>query len=182
MKPDLTDPPRAVLDILSRAANEKKSPWRWPVLVTRGEAYPGARMLVVRAFDRAGPSLELHTDARSAKTGELARDPACALLFFDKGSMVQLRVDGRAGVLTGEAAREAFDRAPEGSLTDYQGLAPGDDPDAPESRDSADARANFAALHIRIERADLLVIGREGHERRFVDFTADPAAWRRAAP
>ena len=182
MKPDLSDPPRTVLDILTRAANERKSPWRWPVLATRGEAYPGARMLVVRAFDRAGPALELHTDRRSAKIAELKRDPACALLFFDKTSMTQLRVDGSADVLTGSAAQDAFDRAPEGTLSDYRGLAPGDDPDAPAGRDNAEARSNFAALRVRIDRADFLVIGREGHERRFIDFTTDPPSWRRAAP
>lgn len=182
MTPDLSDPPRAVLDILTRAANEPKSPWRWPVLVTRGEAFPGARMLVVRAFDRAARTLELHTDGRSAKCAELRRDPACALVFFDKGSMVQLRVDGRARVLSGTAAQAAFARAPDGSLDDYRGRAPGDDPASPQSAESDDARANFAAIEIGIERADLLAISRRGHGRRFVDFTAEPPAWRRAAP
>ncbi|MGX6649211.1 pyridoxamine 5'-phosphate oxidase family protein [Maricaulaceae bacterium MS644] len=182
MSLDLTDPPRAVLDILTRAANEKKSPWRWPVLATKGGAYPGARMLVVRAFNRAALEIELHTDARSAKLDELQAAPACALLFFDKGSMVQLRVDGRARILHGEARDAAFARAPQGSMDDYRGRAPGDDPDAPASAPSPDAAANFAAISIRMERADLLVIARGGHERRFVDFTADPPAWRRAEP
>lgn len=182
MSPDLNDPPRAVLDILTRAANEPKSPWRWPVLASRGEAFPGVRILVVRAFEREARTLELHTDARSAKCAALRRDPACALLFFDKGSMVQLRVDGHAKVLTGEAAADAFTRAPEGSLNDYRGLEPGDDPAAPASDAADDARANFAAIRIRIERADLLAISREGHERRFIDFTAAPPGWRRAAP
>jgi hypothetical protein len=179
---DLRDPPRTVLDILTRAANERKSPWRWPVLVTRGAPYPGARMLVVRKFDRRDRVVELHSDARSAKCAELMQDPACALMFFDKSAMVQLRVDGAAQVLTGADAGPAFARAPAGSLDDYRGRAPGDDPDAPASAESDDARANFAAIRITMERADLLSIGRDGHERRFVDFTCDPPAWRRATP
>lgn len=182
MSPDLADPARAVLDLLTRAAHDRKSPLRWPVLATRGDAYPGARMLVVRAFDRAALEIELHTDARSAKRDELNREPACALLFFDKASMVQLRIDGQAQVLQGAAAAAAFARAPEGSLGDYRGRAPGDNPDAPRSDPSDDAAANFAAIRIRIERADLLVIARDGHGRRFVDFTATPPAWRRAEP
>ncbi len=182
MSLDLTDPPRTVLDILTRAANETKSPWRWPVLATQGGAYPGARMLVVRAFHRAALEIELHTDARSAKLDALRAAPACALLFFDKGSMVQFRVDGRARILDGEARDAAFARAPQGSLDDYRGRVPGDDPDAPASEPSLDAAANFAAISIRLERADLLVIARDGHERRFVDFTADPPRWRRAEP
>lgn len=182
MSPDLTDPPRAVLDILTRAASEKKSPWRWPVLATQGGAYPGARMLVVRAFRRNALEIELHTDARSAKLDELRTSRACALLFFDKGSMVQMRVDGRARILEGDARDAAFSRAPEGSMDDYRGRAPGDDPDAPGSTQSGDAAANFAAISVRLERADLLVIARDGHERRFVDFTADPPRWRRAEP
>lgn len=182
MSLDLTDPPRAVLDRLTRAANDKKSPLRWPVLATKGGAYPGARMLVVRAFHRAALEIELHTDARSAKLDELRAAPACALLFFDKNSMVQLRVDGRARILDGQARDAAFARAPEGSLDDYRGRAPGDDPDAPSSAPSLDAAANFAAINVRVERADLLVIARGGHERRFVDFTAHPPDWRRAEP
>ncbi|MGJ3232064.1 MAG: pyridoxamine 5'-phosphate oxidase family protein [Oceanicaulis sp.] len=182
MTPDLSDPPRAVLDLLSRAANEKKSPLRWPVLATRGEAFPGARMLVVRAFDRQARTIELHTDARSAKIAELKRDPSCALLFFDKASMVQLRIDAQAEILIGDAAGAAFARAPHSSLDDYRGLASGDDPNAPRSEDSEDARANFAAVRLTLQRADLLVIGRGGHERRFVDFTGADPVWRRAAP
>jgi len=180
--PDLTDPPRAVLDGLTRAAKDKKSPWRWPVLCTRGEPYPGARMLVLRAFDRGALEIELHTDARSAKLDDLRTDPACALLFFDTGSMVQLRLDGRAHVLTGEAATAAYERAPESSLDNYRGFAPGDDLDAPHTAPSDDAAGNFAAIRITLERADLLVISRDGHERRFVDFTTAPPSWRRAAP
>lgn len=179
---DLSDPARAVLDLLTRAAHDRKSPLRWPVLATRGAAYPGARMLVVRGFDREALDVELHTDARSAKLEELTADPACALLFFDKGSMVQLRVDGRAHIPTGAEADAAYARAPESSRSDYTGLAPGDDPDAPVSPMGEDPRANFAAIRIRIARADLLVISRSGHMRRFVDFTCDPPRWRRAAP
>lgn len=182
MSPDLADPVRAVLDLLTRAVHDRKSPLRWPVLATRGDAYPGARMLVVRAFDREALEIDLHTDARSAKLEELRREPACALLFFDKGAMVQLRIDGRAHILDGAAAAAAFARAPEQSLDDYRGRAPGDDPDAPRSDASDDAAANFAAVRIRMERADLLVIARDGHERRFVDFIATPPAWRRAEP
>jgi hypothetical protein len=182
MSLDLADPPRAILDHLTRAANNKKSPLRWPVLATKGGAYPGARMLVVRAFHRAALEIELHTDARSAKLDELRAAPACALLFFDKNSMVQLRVDGRARILDGQARDAAFARAPEGSMDDYRGRAPGDDPDAPASAPSLDAAANFAAISVSVERADLLVIARGGHERRFVDFTAHPPDWRRAEP
>ncbi|XBQ17124.1 MAG: pyridoxamine 5'-phosphate oxidase family protein [Oceanicaulis sp.] len=183
MNPDFGDPAKTVLDLLTRAANDRRSPLRWPVLATRGDddGWPGARMLVVRAFDRTTLQIELHTDRRSAKCAALQTDPACALLFFDKGAMVQLRVDGRARVHAGgdPAADAAFARAPEGSLDDYRGPPPGAAPDAPGSDD---ARANFAAIRISLERADLLKISRDGHQRAFIDFRSEPPTVRGAAP
>ncbi len=170
---------RAVLDLLTRAANDRNAgALRWPVMASvASDGGADARMLVLRRFDRGGRRLELHTDRRAPKTAQLAAAPSCALVFFDARSSVQLRVRGSAKVHSGnEAARTAFNRAPERSLQDYRGAPPGArlEADAPSSKD---AWSNFAAIEITIETVDWLKLSRDGHERWRVDFTGpEPVA------
>ena len=171
------DPVAAVLDMLTRAAKDRNAgALRWPVLATPAEgAGADARMLVLRRFDRAARVLELHTDARAPKVAQLRADPRCALLFFDARAKVQLRVRGRASIHTADdVAEAAFHRAPEASLDDYRGAAPGAALTGDESR-SGEARANFAALRIAMVEADWLKLSRSGHERWRIDFST-PAA------
>ncbi len=178
------DPVRAVLDLLTRAANDRNAgPLRWPVLASAAsDGGADARMLVLRRFEREALTLELHTDARAPKIAQLTAEPRCTLVFFDSRSSVQLRIAGRASVHHGDGvAAAAFSRAPAGSLEDYRGAAPGADFNAAPAR-SDDARANFAAIRIGMETADRLQLSRQGHERWRVDFRAEPAFAQAIAP
>ena len=171
------DPVRAVLDLLTRAANDRNAgALRWPVLATASDDHGAdARMLVLRHFDREARVLELHTDSRAPKVAQLRANPACALLFFDHRSKVQVRVRGEARVHTDDAmADAAFARAPKGSLDDYRGAPPGARLDQ-EPRRSEAARDNFAAIRIGMVQADWLTLSRSGHERALVDFSRDKA-------
>lgn len=168
-----TDPVRAVLDMLTRAANDRNAgALRWPVLASaHDDRGADARMLVLRRFDRQTRILELHTDARAPKIAQLKTDPRCTLVFFDARSNVQLRVFGEAAVHMNDAHGDAaFERAPAGSLDQYRGARPGarlsDDPER-----SQDARYNFAAIRVRMLEADRLNLSRSGHERHRVDFS-----------
>ncbi len=182
------DPARAVLDALTRAANDKRSALRWPVLATAGrDGGAEARILVVRHFDREARIIELHTHKRSPKVAALRADPACELLFFDKSHMTQLRVAGSARVhVDDETADEAWDRAPKSSWPDYAGPQPGapleGDEDYDPGEDGARARAGFAAIRIQIEQADRLKVARDGHVRHAVDFTKPAPQARRTRP
>lgn len=164
---------RAVLDLLTRAAHDRNAgALRWPVLASvSAEGGADARMLVLRAFDRAGRVLELHTDRRALKVAQLSAAPSCTLVFFDARTSVQLRVTGEASIHTADAhATAAFERAPSRSLDDYRGAPPGAALDRePEADD--DVRRNFAAIRIRIVAADWLKLSRDGHTRWQVDFT-----------
>lgn len=182
------DPARRVLDLLTRAANERGSPLRWPVLATHSDGAPGARVVVLRAFDRAALTLDVHTDRRSPKCAEIAADPACTLVVFDPGRKVQMRIEGRARLHAGDdpVAEAGFRAASlaggEAGLADYSGPPPGTDLDGPVDGADADPRANFAVIRIAILSADLLVLARSGHERWRVDFTVQPTQVTRLAP
>lgn len=174
------DAVRAVRDLLTRAAHDRQAgALRWPVLASAARGGGAdARMLVLRQFDRENGVLELHSDARSEKIAQLREQPCCTLLFFDARSNIQLGVRACARVHCGdEVARRAFAQAPEGSLDDYRGAAPGARLDDNPAR-SDEAEANFAVIRLVIEAADWLKLDRDGHRRWRVDFSGEaPAAW-----
>ena len=182
------DPARAVLDALTRAAHDKRSAMRWPVLATAvPDGGAEARILVVRHFDREARIIEFHTHKGSEKVAALRADPGCELLFFDKSSMVQLRVSGTASVHTDdETADAAWARAPKTSWPDYAGPDPGQPLKGAESWDPGEdgetARKGFAAIRIRVEHADRLKVARDGHVRHAVDFSGDEPEAQRLTP
>ncbi len=86
---------------LSRAAVDRRHGWRTPVLATVGaDGAPRARTVVLRAVERETRTLRLHTDRRSAKAAEIARNPNVALVFWDARARLQLRTVGIAALLT----------------------------------------------------------------------------------
>jgi len=175
---------QAVLDLLTRAANDRNAgALRWPVLASAtADGGVDARMLVLRRFEREALTLELHTDARAPKVAQLLAQPRCTLVFFDARRMVQLRVAGSASIHQSDAiADAAFARAPAASLDDYRGAPPGEALDG-EAAQSQDARANFAAIRVGMESADWLKLSRQGHARWRIDLRADPPATDAIAP
>lgn len=178
-----TDPVEHTVDALKEAAGDPRSPWRWPVLASVDETgRPRTRIMIVRHFDPDSCEIELHTDARSSKACELARNPACALLFFDKSQMIQIRISGTARLhRDDEIAGAAWARTARSSRKDYAGEpGPGAALSGPESferdpgREGARARENFMAVRVRVETADWLHIREPEHRRARIDFTADP--------
>ena len=81
---------------LAEAAERRHGAWRTPVLATATPQGPSARVIVLRALNADTRRLELFTDARSAKVGEIAADPRVALTFWDPETSEQLRMAGQA--------------------------------------------------------------------------------------
>ncbi|MEL6111283.1 MAG: pyridoxamine 5'-phosphate oxidase family protein [Pseudomonadota bacterium] len=173
-----------VWDQLIRAPHDRQSALKWPAFATVGEGgAPQARVVVLRAADRAGRTLDVYTDMRSAKVTELSQNPHTALLFFDQRHMVQVRVRGetriisdgpqRDQVLAGMTARGRRDYATT--------RAPGTPlPDAGVSYEDQLANDHFCILRITVEAIDWLSLSRSGHRRAIIDYRAVPPAmdWR----
>jgi hypothetical protein len=62
--------------------------------------------VVLRGFEAASRTLRMHTDARSGKAAELARDARCALHLYDAGAKLQLRLSGHATLHAEDAVAE----------------------------------------------------------------------------
>jgi pyridoxamine 5'-phosphate oxidase len=171
---------------LIRAAHDRKSAMHTPVIVT---ADVDARVMVLRAFDTASWTLRLHTDTRAPKAAAVAADPRVAVLLYDKGAKIQLRLRGTARIeSTGPAADAAWAASTNFARRCYLGDGPGAASDAPTSGlpsefegvepDDAQlipARENFAVLLIEITEMDWLYLAHTGHLR--AQFTRSGEAW-----
>jgi len=99
LPPSLAAVQDAVWDALARGVRERWTPWALPIFATVDPGgVPQARVLALRAADRASRTLVFHTDARSDKAGALAGEPRAAATFWDPRDAVEARFTGRASV------------------------------------------------------------------------------------
>ena len=166
---------------LARGASGPRHGWQLPVLSNIGAGgRPESRTVVLRSVDSANRLLACHTDSRSPKVEALAAHPAVSMVFYDRDSKIQLRVNGQASVhLDDQVADEAWGRTPLSSRRCY--LAP-DAPSAmtphwranlpeelhraaPEAEHSELGRANFAVIRIMVEEMERLELHHDGHVR-----------------
>lgn len=163
----------AVLDqalgLLEGGAADPGSAWRTMTLGSVGlDGRPRLRSVVLRGFDRAGPSAEVHTDWRSAKVAEVLARPETALHGWDAGRGVQLRLAGPAELQrSDEAAWSAL--RPASRETYRMEPGPGTRLGAPDEAgphlDEAAAKTVFTVIRIRIAELEWLHIGKQGHRR-----------------
>lgn len=163
---------------LLRAARERegRNPQaRWLQLATvAADGSPRVRTLVFRGW--TGPcQLDLLTDTRSAKAGELADDPRLEIAWLLPRARAQFRLRGLC-----EALEPAIDRAER--LRHWRELRPGGRalwgwpaPGAPledgaawplELREDMPLPAHFAVLRIAIQQVELLELAGSPHRRR----------------
>lgn len=165
--------------LLVRAAADPRHPCRVVQLATTGrDGAPQLRSVILRGVDPAARVLRLHTDRRSAKVAEIAAEPRIALLAWEARARVQLRLAGRAVVLTdGPAWQAAWDAVPPPARHDYaQRDPPGtfvlQPPAAPGSEDPA---RNFAVILLTVDRLDWLRLAAGVHRRAGFAWEGDAA-------
>ena len=88
-----------VEDLWSRiqnGLNGRWPPWALPMLATHSREGPRARVLALRSIDPGERRFVFHTDARSAKIGELESDSRVSLVFWDPHDVIEARFSGIA--------------------------------------------------------------------------------------
>jgi hypothetical protein len=160
---------------LVRACHDRRTGWRLPALATvDATGAPRVRTVVLRGADRATASLLIHTDARSAKAGELAREPRTSLMFWDAAGRRQLRAEGEATVHTDDTAFAAL--TPEQRVVYALDPPPGTPITHPDAMTPADPSAAFRVLRVRVRLLDWLELGTKQRRARF-DVESDRASW-----
>ncbi|MGC8202749.1 pyridoxamine 5'-phosphate oxidase family protein [Aliiroseovarius sp. PTFE2010] len=140
------------------------------------------RHLVIRAADRRAAQIDLHTDARSAKVAQIVANPAAALLLWCPDATMQIRANGHAQVLTGDAVRAAWDNMQGAARLNYGTTpAPGTPIRAPGAFDRHAHRDRLAVLRQSVDALDVVILSDPQH-RRAVYTGADGWAGRWVAP
>lgn len=180
---------RALADawrLLEQGAADRSSPLRTPVLVTVGaEGGPTARTVILRAVDRIGRRLRVHSDARSRKVEEIGADGRVAFVFHHPVANVQLRLAGLARARVGGADdRAAWDDTPPPVKRAYMTeKAPGTPSPVPTpgfpaafagrpptAEESQPAWANFAVVETVVHRLEWLYLNPDGHRRALFEW------------
>lgn len=180
----LEDVQRDAATRLIRAAHDRRSPMHVPAVVTSDV---DARSMVLRAFDNAAWTLRFHTDTRAPKVAAISADPRMAVLFYDKGAKVQIRVRGTGEVLVDDPlADAAWEQSANFARRCYLGEGPGAASEVPtsglppefEGTEPSDdqlvpARAHFAVLRVTLVSLDWFYLAHTGHLRAQFDRAAD---------
>jgi hypothetical protein len=151
-----------------------------PAVATTGlDGRPQVRTVVLRGLDVASRSLRFHTDRRSGKFGELSADPRIAVLGYDAGRKVQLRI---GGVATLHADSDVAERAWAGSrpmsmMCYRQARSPGSALFTAQIDDATlpDGRENFTVVVVTITEVEWLYLAAQGHRRARFTWGPDEA-------
>jgi hypothetical protein len=156
--------------LLARGAADRRSHFHTPALATVGaDGAPSLRTLVLRGFDPAARTLRLHSDRRSGKWAELAADPRAALLGYDPGARIQLRLAGRVTLHAADDLSAAAWAASRPASRFIYAVEPGpgtpvpDPPPAPREEGAGEAR--FGVILLRFDRLEWLHLHHAGHRR-----------------
>ena len=164
---------------LTRGVHDRHAPARHPTLATvTPEGRPQARMVVLRAADKPAGTLDIHTDLRSAKVGDLRVTPFAALHVWDAAAHLQLRLEAQVTLLTGLDVAAIWASVPAVSRLSYGSTpAPGQPiAQALDYTKAADA-TSFVVLRLQISTVDALHLGPNHRRARFDRQNEWSGAW-----
>lgn len=166
--------------LIERGVKDRRNAMHTPSVATIGiDGRPRIRTVVLRDFNEAARTLRFHTDRRSEKVAELARDPRIGVHFYDEVAKVQIRIDGSAAIhREGTVAETAWTASQRMSRVCY-----GTDPAPGSVIERADAfhlpgldpeiaagREHFSAIVVTISAIEWLWLKSGGHRRAMFRF------------
>lgn len=154
---------------LTRGVHDRHAPARHPTLATVSlQGKPQARTVVLRAADKTAGTLDIHTDLRSAKVGDLQVTPFAALHVWDSSAHLQLRLEAQVTILTGRDVDAIWDGVPVVSRLSYGITPPPGQPIARalDYKKVSDA-GSFVVLRLEIVTIDALHLGPNHRRARF---------------
>ena len=92
-------------------------------LATLREGRPQVRTVVLRGAAREAGTMEIHTDRLTAKVQAIRAQPQVALVVWRAEDDLQIRVEGEAALLDGDAHADRWANVPAGSRANYGGRA-----------------------------------------------------------
>ena len=146
---------------ISRGKADKKSPARYPTLVTSSvDGFPNARTLVMRRSDRKNNKIEFHTDTASSKMLALEENPRAGIHIWLPKVQLQIQMDVIVEVKVGDITIPYWRDIPSNSKIAYGTIPrPGTVIGSPLAYDHAPDHKRFAVLVCGIQSIQLLLLG-----------------------
>ncbi len=105
---------------LLNGAVKSRDPLHLMTVATHEWEEIGLRTVVLRSVKPGEKKLFFHTDLRSRKCGDLAKDPRISVLLYDVSAKIQMSIRGKSILHNGNAlAKEAWEKTPLGSRRSY---------------------------------------------------------------
>lgn len=167
--------------LLTRGVADRRSAFHTPSVATVGlDGAARMRTVVLRAAEPSARLLRFHTDARSGKVAEIARDPRVGVHVYDARSKIQVRLEGLATVhpSTSAPAQAGWTNTRPQSRAGYaQAPAPAAVIDTPDQGDARQGEGveNFNVVEVEIRSIEWLYLFHAGHRRAL--FIWDGEGW-----
>lgn len=154
---------------LTRGVHDRHAPARHPTLATVSpEGRPHARTVVLRAADKVAGTLDIHTDLQSGKVRDLHATPFAAVHVWDASAHLQLRLEARVTLLTGQDVAAIWVGIRAASRLSYgSSPAPGRPITAALDYAKTSDPASLAVLRFQISTVDALHLGPSHRRARF---------------
>jgi hypothetical protein len=164
---------------LVRGVRDRRAPARHPTFATVSPlGWPEARTVVLRGADPAAAVLEIHTDLRSAKVAALRANPRAALHVWEAAAQLQIRIEAKVSILTGEEVAAIWARVPDPSRQSYGTTpAPGLPIAGSLDYDKTPDQATFAVLRCQVEAVDAVHLGPRHRRARFERASGFAGQW-----
>ncbi|MEJ6397555.1 pyridoxamine 5'-phosphate oxidase family protein [Yoonia sp. 208BN28-4] len=116
---------------------------------------PENRTVVLRHANRDTGVIEIYTDIQSDKIASLRANPQAAVLLWDADLKLQIRLQAKVEILTGETTKSRWDDVPQHSRASYGVTpAPGTVIEAATSYEKLAQHAQFAVMRCTVETID----------------------------
>ncbi|HMS20672.1 pyridoxamine 5'-phosphate oxidase family protein [uncultured Sphingorhabdus sp.] len=179
--------------LIEAGADSRHAAAHHPVVATIGsDGSPSQRVMILRHVDWQKRCLRFHTDARSTKLEDLAKNSTASVLIYDPEPKIQLRLSGSAIVHREGAAFDAAwhqstnfarrcylaEQAPGIVVAQpTSGLPEWVEGRQPDDAEIAPARDNFAILLFTFHSLEWLYLANSGHRRARWQWDSAAADW-----
>ncbi|MGB3608363.1 pyridoxamine 5'-phosphate oxidase family protein [Psychroserpens sp.] len=145
---------------------KKRHPFRYFVLATSQDGIPRQRTVVLRK-SFLDLSLLFYTDSRTQKINDIKHNAALSALFYHPKKLLQIRVEGKAEIITDQAQIDTYWHTIQASSKkDYTTkLAPSTPINAPENVNYIEDQHHFCAVKLIPTTIEYLQLSRPNHIR-----------------
>ncbi|MBD1132805.1 pyridoxamine 5'-phosphate oxidase family protein [Pelagibacterales bacterium SAG-MED45] len=189
---DFSEIKKKIWLMLEDAVSNRNSQFRIPTFMCGYGSEINGRIVVLRKADKENNLVQFHSDIRSDKIDMLKKNSNAAMLFYDKGEKIQVRlkvecivnhendITKKSWEKTQHISRKCYlvDNGP-GTISDEptSGLKPELDNFEYTKEQSEEGYKNFTVVQCKIKSVEWLYLAAKGHRRARFDLENNKDSW-----